>query len=66
MAGWITNIFEDSACLQASWSPDCKWIVVAGTDNDELGLFKLPADGGAPVRIATGQFLDPVWLHEET
>jgi serine/threonine protein kinase len=45
----------------ASWSPDGKWIVVAGTDNSGLGLFKLPVDGGAPVRIATGPFLDPVW-----
>jgi len=45
----------------ASWSPDGNWIVVAGTDNSGLGLFKLPVDGGAPVRIATGPFLDPVW-----
>jgi len=45
----------------ASWSPDDKWIVVAGSDNSEQGLFKLPVDGGAPVRIATGPFLDPVW-----
>jgi len=44
----------------ASWSPDGKWIVVAGTDNGQ-GLFKLPVDGGAPVRIAAGPFLDPVW-----
>ncbi len=45
----------------ASWSPDEKWIAVAGTDSNGLGLFKLPIDGGAPVRIATGPFLDPVW-----
>jgi serine/threonine protein kinase/Tol biopolymer transport system component len=45
----------------ASWSPDGKWIVAAGTDNSGQGLFKLPVDGGAPVRIATGPFLDPVW-----
>ena len=45
----------------ASWSPDGKWIVAAGSDRDGAGLFKLPADGGAPVRIATGPFLDPVW-----
>jgi eukaryotic-like serine/threonine-protein kinase len=45
----------------ASWSPDGKWIVVAGSDPSGPGLFKLPVEGGTPVRIATGQFLDPVW-----
>jgi len=45
----------------ASWSPDGKWIVVAGSDRNGAGLFKLPADGGSPVRMATGSLLDPVW-----
>ncbi len=45
----------------ASWSPDGKWIVVAGSDNSGQGLFKVPSDGGAPVRIANGPFLDPLW-----
>jgi serine/threonine protein kinase len=45
----------------ASWSPDGKWIVVAGSDRDGQGVFKLPVDGGTRVRIATGPFLDPVW-----
>ena len=45
----------------ASWSPDGKWIVAAGSDRDGAGLFKFPADGGSPVRIATGPFQDPVW-----
>jgi len=45
----------------ASWSPDGKWIVVAGSDRKGLGLFKLPVDGGSPIRIATGPYLDPVW-----
>ena len=45
----------------ASWSPGGKWIAVAGSDRNGLGLFKLPVDGGSPVRIATGTFLDPVW-----
>jgi Tol biopolymer transport system component len=44
-----------------SWSPDGKWIVVAGSDRNGLGIFKLPVDGGAPIRIATGPYLDPVW-----
>ncbi len=45
----------------ASWSPDGKWIVVAGSDRGGQGVFKLPVDGGTRVRIATGPFLDPVW-----
>jgi serine/threonine protein kinase len=45
----------------ASWSPDSKWMVVAGSDRNGPGVFKLPVDGGPPVRIATGRFLDPVW-----
>ena len=45
----------------ASWSPDGKWIVVAGSARDGLGIFKLPVDGGSPIRIATGPYLDPVW-----
>ena len=45
----------------ASWSPDGKWIVVAGSDRNGLGIFKLPVDGGSPIRIATGPYLDPVW-----
>ena len=45
----------------ASWSPDGKWIVVAGSDRKGLGLFKLPVDGSSPIRIATGPYLDPVW-----
>lgn len=45
----------------ASWSPDGQWLVVAGNDRNGPGLFKVAASGGAPLRIATGPFLDPVW-----
>jgi Tol biopolymer transport system component len=45
----------------ASWSADGKWIVVAGSDHVGQGLFKLPVDGGSPVRIVSGQCLNPVW-----
>jgi Tol biopolymer transport system component len=45
----------------ASWSPDADWIVTAGRDSEGPGLFKIPADGGPPVRLANGQALDPVW-----
>jgi dipeptidyl aminopeptidase/acylaminoacyl peptidase len=43
------------------WSPDGKWIVVGGNDGKGDGLFKIPVDGGEPVRIATGPAENPVW-----
>jgi Tol biopolymer transport system component len=45
----------------ASWSPDGKWIVSGGSDSQGAGLFKIPIDGGSPVRLRSGPALDPVW-----
>jgi Tol biopolymer transport system component len=44
----------------ASWSPDGKWIVSGGKDAKGDGLFKVPVEGGAPIRLA-GTGLNPVW-----
>jgi serine/threonine protein kinase/Tol biopolymer transport system component len=46
----------------ANWSPDGTTIVVGGND-DQLGsgLFKIPVDGGAVVRLVSGQATNPVW-----
>jgi Tol biopolymer transport system component len=43
------------------WSPDGRWIVTGGSDATGPGLFKIPLDGGSPVRLAAGQALNPVW-----
>jgi Tol biopolymer transport system component len=43
------------------WSPDGKWIVAGGMDDRGPGLFKVPLDGGAPVRLIAGAARDPVW-----
>jgi Tol biopolymer transport system component len=43
------------------WSPDGKWIVAGGIDDRGLGLFKIPLDHGAPVRLIAGTARDPVW-----
>ena len=43
------------------WSPDAKWIVTGGSDATGPGLFKIPLDGGSPVRLVAGQALNPVW-----
>ena len=46
----------------ADWSPDGKWIVTGGRDAQGPGLFKIPVEGGgAPVRLVTGQAVNPVW-----
>ena len=43
------------------WSPDAKWIVTGGSDAQGEGLFKIPVDGGAPVRLVEGPALNPAW-----
>ncbi len=45
----------------AAWSPDGKWIVAGGSDVKGPGLFKIPVEGGAPVRLANGTASNPVW-----
>jgi serine/threonine protein kinase/Tol biopolymer transport system component len=45
----------------ASWSPDGRWIVAGGDYSKEPGLFKIPVEGGAPVRLIAGVALNPVW-----
>jgi Tol biopolymer transport system component len=44
-----------------SWSPDGKWIAVAASEDKEQPLFKVPVDGGAPVRLVGGTNFNPVW-----
>lgn len=45
----------------ADWSPDGNWIVTGGKDGKGEGLFKIPTDGGAPVRLTSGVGRNPVW-----
>jgi len=44
-----------------SWSPDGKWIAVAARDGPGLHIFKVPVDGGAPVRLVDSVSSNPVW-----
>lgn len=46
---------ESSPC----WSPDGKWICFAGKYNERRALWKIPANGGEPVRIATSGVSNP-------
>jgi Tol biopolymer transport system component len=45
----------------ADWSPDGNSIVVGGDDGQGEGLFKIPSEGGTPVRLVTGRANNPVW-----
>jgi Tol biopolymer transport system component len=45
----------------ADWSPDGKWIVTGGDDGHGPGLFKIPVDGNAPVRLVSADAVNPVW-----
>ncbi len=47
-----------------SWSPDGKWIAIAGSEDKANPLFKVPMDGGTPVRLVDGVnsvISNPVW-----
>lgn len=48
------------------WSPDGKWIVTGGDDGSGPGLFKIPADGSAPVRLPAKPGINPVWSPDGT
>ncbi len=50
----------------ADWSPDGSWIVTGGVDAVGPALFRIPANGGDPVRIVSGQAVNPVWSHDES
>jgi Tol biopolymer transport system component len=45
----------------ADWSPDGMWIVTGGRDAQGPGLFKVPIDDGAPVRLVDGKADNPIW-----
>jgi serine/threonine protein kinase len=45
----------------ASWSPDGKWVVVAANQGEGTRVFKVPVDGGPPVRLRDTLSFNPVW-----
>lgn len=68
MAADGTNVRGLAETLEArgapSWSPDGKWVAIAATEGKANPLFKVPADGGAPVRLVAGidsVISNPVW-----
>ena len=45
----------------ASWSPDGRWIVLAAKDGARTRVYKVPVDGGPPVRLSDSVSANPVW-----
>jgi serine/threonine protein kinase/Tol biopolymer transport system component len=45
----------------ADWSADGAWIVTGGEDAQGPGLFKIPVNGGSPIRLVTEEAVNPVW-----
>ena len=45
----------------ASWSPDGIWVAVAANQGEGSRLFKIPVDGGQPVRLLDTLSYNPVW-----
>jgi Tol biopolymer transport system component len=45
----------------ASWSADGKWVVVAANEGEGTRLFRIPVDGGQPVRLLDALAEQPVW-----
>jgi Tol biopolymer transport system component len=48
------------------WAPDATFIAIGGSDAQGPGLFKVPVDGGAPVRLVKGGATNPVWSPDGT
>jgi TolB protein len=45
----------------ASWSNDGRWLAVAAREGRGLRVFKVPMEGGAPVRLVDSVSSNPVW-----
>jgi len=45
----------------ASWSPDGKWVVVAGNDGKGTYVFKVSAEDGTAIRLTDTISYNPVW-----
>jgi dipeptidyl aminopeptidase/acylaminoacyl peptidase len=61
--GTNARIVTDSLDLQGSpaWAPDGKSITSAADDHGVPYLFRVPIDGGSPVRFVEEYAVDPVW-----
>jgi len=49
----------------ASWSPDGKWVAVAANQGEGTHVFKIPLDGGPPIRLRDTLSFNPVWSPDD-
>jgi len=49
-----------------SWSPDGRWIAASADEGKGNRLFKIPVDGGAPVRLVDDLSSSPAWSPDGT
>ena len=45
----------------ASWSPDGRWIAIGAMAGPGVSVFKVPLDGGTPVRLVDSVASNPAW-----
>jgi Tol biopolymer transport system component len=50
----------------ASWSPDGRWLAVAAREGLGARVYKVPFDGGAPIRLVDSVSSNPVWSPDGT
>lgn len=49
-----------------SWSPDGASMVMAARDGDAVHIFRIPVNGGTPIRLVGSVSFDPVWSPDGT
>ena len=61
--GLNARLLTDSFDMRspASWSPDGKWVVVAGNDGQGTYVFKVSVEDGAAIRLTDTISYNPVW-----
>ena len=61
--GLNVRVLTDSIDVRssASWSPDGKWVVVAGNDGQGTYVFKVSVEDGAAIRLTDTVSYNPVW-----
>ncbi len=56
--GKPTKVTRTGPSYLHGWSPDKKWLVFTGRRDNELDVYKIPAAGGAEIRLTTATGVD--------